>query len=160
MNRVFLISIFSFIFLISSYSLLFAKSEYGIGESADVQGISVSILSIRPHKESNRFMRKPGMKYYALDIQIVNGTRELYEYNAYQFTMMDEQEEDYQWCISGVEPKFEGERLEPGMKGRGILVFGIPTERKPAYILFDPGMINGKVISDEITFNIKLQGDR
>ena len=127
------------------------ENTYKIGDTADVKNISVAVNSIQPHKEKNRFINKQGMKYYMVYITVLNGSREPYEYNAYQFTLLDNYEEEHKWCISTVEPKFEGEILQPGMMGKGYLVFGIPEERTPVQVVFDPGYI----YDDVIRFNIK-----
>ena len=140
------------IFLICLLKFACAQDRvYNIGETAEVKRVSVTINSISPHKEKNRFMNKEGMKYYVIDVTILNGRQEPYEYNAYQFTMLDENDEEHQWCISSIEPKFEGETLAPGMMGRGKLVFGLPENSTPVKIVFDPGYIS----DDVITFSIK-----
>ncbi len=130
-----------------------SEREYRPGETAEVKNIAVSLFSFRPHKEHNRFMNKEGMKYYTVELQLLNGRREPYEYNAYQFTVLDENDEEYQWCISSVEPKFEGQTLEPGMQGRGFLVFGLPAGKKPTKLIFDPGWISDETVTFNLTYN-------
>ncbi len=146
---------FALIIMFMTASVSFAQEkEYKVGETADIKNISITVLSFAPHKEANRFIRKEGIKYYAVEVMVLNGTRDTYEYNAYQLTLQDENEEEYQWCISTIEPKFEGEILQPGMMGKGFLVFGIPSERTPKNLLFDPGYISENLIKFNIT-NVK-----
>jgi Telomeric repeat-binding factor 2. len=140
--------------LIITATFAYCQEIYKIGDTADVQNVSVTINSISGHRERNSLIRKDGIKYYVLEITVLNGRRESYEYNAYQFTMLDDNENEYQWCISTVEPKFEGENLQPGMIGRGFLVFGIPTDRTPLQVVFDPGYIHDDVIKFNI-INVK-----
>lgn len=147
MKKIFII----LLFLITTTTFAYCQESYKIGETADVKNISITINSIAGHRERNSLIRKDGIKYYSVGITVLNGSREPYEYNAYQFSMLDDNENEYQWCISTVEPKFEGENLQPGMIGKGFLVFGIPTDRTPSEIVFDPGYIH----DDVIRFNIK-----
>ena len=145
----------SLFFVIFTVSIACSQENvYKLGDTADIKNIAVTISSIQPHKEKNRFINKQGIKYYAVYITVLNGSREPYEYNAYQFTLIDDSSEEYQWCISTVEPKFEGEILQPGMVGKGFLVFGIPQERTPKKLMFDPGYISENLIQFNIT-NVK-----
>ena len=60
---------------------------------------------------------------------------------------MDYDENEYQWCISTKEPKFEGKILKPGGMGKGFLVFAVPKTVTPTHVVFDPGYIyNGRVM--------------
>lgn len=133
----FLLGILTFFFCLTG--LLWAQDkEYSIGERADSGKIGVTLYSLSDHRESNRFMRKEGERYYAVDVMILNGSREQYEYNPFQFTIVDEEENEYQQCLSSKEPKLTSGYLAPGMQVRAFVVFGLPADKKPVKLLFDP----------------------
>ena len=123
--------------------------ECRVGESANVGGLSVRVESVTPYKEKNSVMaeRLKGqckgvpMNYYAVEIVILNGSRNSFEFSPYQFSLADTNGDEHQWCISTREPKLEGKVLNPGMAAKGFLVFGIPQTSAPEKVVFDPAYL-------------------
>lgn len=129
--------------------------ESEIGKSVRLGPITVSVISISPYKEKNSLMvdrlkqlyENIPQNFYAVELLVLNTSRDNYEYSPYQFVFMDYDENEYQWCISTKEPKFEGKILKPGGMGKGFLVFGVPQTVTPTHVVFDPGYIyDGRVM--------------
>ena len=128
--------------------------ESDIGKNVKLGAVTVSVRSISFYKEKNHLMverleqlyENVPQNFYAVDLLIFNTSKDNYEYNPYQFVFIDEEDNEYQWCISTKEPKFEGKILKPGMMGKGFLVFAVPKTVKPTHVVFDPGYLyDGRV---------------
>lgn len=146
---------FSFLFLFICVCIpicAFAEDEdieEEIGNNVRLGPVTVSVLSISDYKEKVGLFLKHldrqydgvPQNYYAVELFVLNTSRDNYEYSPYQFSIIDSEENEYQWCISTKEPKFEGKILKPGMAGRGFLVFGVPKTVTPTHVVFDPGYV-------------------
>ena len=123
--------------------------ESEVGKSVRLGPVTISVISISQYKEKNHLMverleqvyENVPQNFYAVELLVLNTSKDNYEYNPYQFVFIDSEDEEYQWCISTKEPKFEGKILKPGMMGKGFLVFGVPKTVKPTHVVFDPGYI-------------------
>ncbi len=145
---------FLIVFLFASGAFAEGDVDSKIGDRVDIGAVSVGVLSVSPYKEKNSLIRDHikdqnngrAMKFFCAEVLILNSSRDDYEYSPYQFTFIDSEEEEYQWCISTKEPKLEGKILKPGMISNGFLVFAVPEESVPSRIVFDPGyLIDGVV---------------
>lgn len=130
-----------------------------IGESVNLKGLSISVVSVEPYKEPNplilrqldrEFKGRP-MKYYAVRFKVLNGSRNSFEFNPYQFYVEDSNEEEFKWCISSKSPKFEGGSIRPGMIKDGFLVFGVPQNTNLLRVVVDPAYL----YEGTIYFNLK-----
>lgn len=163
------IAVLALLFLFfASFAAVYASGDESdkdcrIGDRVNVGAITVQVFSFAPYHEKNSVMvehfrninkNKP-MKYFVAELMILNASRSSYEYNAYQFVLLDSDEEEYQWCISTKEPKFEGKTLKPGMMGKGFLVYGIPENVTPSRIVFDPGYVYDGVVNFYIDGTVK-----
>jgi hypothetical protein len=128
--------------------------EEEIGNNVRLGSVSVSVKSISHYKEKvglflqhlDKQYEGVPQNYYAVELFVLNTSRDNYEYSPYQFSIIDSEENEYQWCISTKEPKFEGKILKPGMAGRGFLVFAVPKTVNPTHVVFDPGYVyDGRV---------------
>ncbi len=116
---------FSFLFLFICVCIpicVFAEDEdieEEIGNNVRLGPVTVSVLSISDYKEKVGLFLKHldrqydgvPQNYYAVELFVLNTSRDNYEYSPYQFSIIDSEENEYQWCKSlytynkGITPK-------------------------------------------------------
>ncbi|MFZ3074378.1 MAG: DUF4352 domain-containing protein [Minisyncoccales bacterium] len=121
---------------------------FAIGEAVKLSDYILTINSIATCVSDNEYLQpKEGYKYIAVDILQENNGSEPRDYNAYTFTLQDNESYSYQMTFSDCKsPNFGSGVLQPTMKTRGFITFEIPTKNQPDKLIFTPYWLDNKQI--------------
>lgn len=120
------------------------KSLYIVGEKAEVEGISITVLSIQKTNKLELFSADAGNTYLDIEVIIENISRdEATPYNSLYFKVKDDTAAEYTTTLDAISPSLKSGSLVKGDKARGHVAFEVPENSKGFIVSYEPMVLFG-----------------
>jgi hypothetical protein len=93
---------------------------------------------------------KKDHKYVVIEVTMLNNSDHPTEYNLYQWKLKDDNNYQYDICVTGVEPDLSTGTLNPGKQIRGWIGFDVLKDSKNFTAIFTPKVFIGDVVEIEL----------
>lgn len=121
------------------------QNTYLVGEVIDFGSYTIQVTTFEEKAYYNfEFQPKSGNKLVAVEFLMTNYGKSTIEYNALEFSLMDENSYEYEIVIFGFkEPYFSSGNVQPGRKARGWITFEVPKGSQKFEVKYTPGLFTG-----------------